>query len=254
MKFANLSTDYAISAVEGKGHDRCLVTPDFVGIADGATPLDPSWPSDPGEFAAFALGELARGSKQVRADIVTVWRQAISRTANEFSVVEPQLSCSVTVARQTGDIIEVTCLGDCGAIILYHDGSIMSMRDDVISKFDNEADGASSEEAQRILLRNRSSLNTLGGYWAFSANTDAADHILTSRIRFDELENLVLYTDGFYRLRDYYKILRSDKELLQLVCKLGATAAIERLRQYENSLPKGTLRPADDAAIIICST
>jgi serine/threonine protein phosphatase PrpC len=253
MKFADLDTNYAVSAVKGKGHDRHFIRPDFVGIADGATPLDPSWPSNPGEFAAFALAELARASRQEHADIVTVWRQAISRAANEFSVVEPQLSCSLAIARRTGDVIELACLGDCGAIILCRDGSLMSIRDDVISEFDSEADGASGEEVQRILLRNRASLNTLGGYWAFSANTDAADHILTSRIRVDELENLVLYTDGFYRLRDYYKILQSDEELLQLVLEIGPPAAIDWLRQYENSLPGGTPRPADDAAIIVAS-
>jgi hypothetical protein len=253
MQFAGLEADYALSAAEGKGQDRHLIMSHFAGVADGATPLDPSWPSNTGEFAAFALRQLAQDSEQADMDIRTVWRYAISAAAREFSVVEPQLSCGIAMARQTENTVELATLGDCGAIVLLRNGSVIGIRDDRLSELDHEVDVASGEEAQRKRLRNRASLNTPSGYWVFAAKIEAADHILTRRINLDEVEKLVLYTDGFYRLRDLYHIFDQDKELLELVRKIGARGALESLRQYEKSLPNGTPRPLDDATLVVCS-
>jgi len=111
-------------------------------------------------------------------------------------VVEPQLSCGIAMARQTGDVVELGTIGDCGAIILLRCGSVISIRDDRLSELDHEVDAVRGEEAQRRRLRNRASLNTPGGYWAFAARTEAADHILTRRINLDEVEKIILYTDG----------------------------------------------------------
>jgi hypothetical protein len=254
MQFATLSADYALSAAQGKGQDRYLIKAHFAGVADGATPLDPSWPSNAGEFAAFALSELAQASEQADMDIRTVWRRAISRAAKEFSVVEPQLSCGIAMARQIGDVIEFGTLGDCGAMILLRRGSVIDIRDDRLSELDHEVDAVRGEEAQRRRLRNRASLNTPSGYWAFAAKTEAADHILTKRVNLDDVDKIVLYTDGFYRLRDLYHIFQSDSELLEFIGKLGARGALESLRHYEKSLPGGTPRPLDDATLVVCSS
>lgn len=252
MDFAGFPANYAASAAPGKGQDRYLIRSDFIGVADGATPLDSSWPSDSGAFSEFALNELAGASEMAEMEIVSVWRQAISKTAQHFSVIEPQLSCGVAIARRSGDTIETSTLGDCGAIILDRRGSIISIRDNRLSELDHEVDLASGEDAQRKKLANRDSLNSPGGYWAFSANTDAADHILTSRIRLQDLECLILYTDGFYRIRDPYDKVQNDRQLLKLVRDLGAAGSIEWLRKYENSLPTGPTRPFDDATLVIC--
>ena len=244
-----------MSPIERKGQDRLLVTPRFIGVADGATPLDPSWPANVGDFAADALHELATASANEARDIRAVWRQAITTTAAKFSVKEPELSCGVAMARPVRDSIEIATLGDCGVIVRCTDNSLVSLRDTRLSVLDEEAASAIGPEMQRRLAYNRASMNTPAGYWVFAAHPGAADHICTKQIPMSEVVDLLLFSDGFYRLRDPYGIISGDGALVTMVRKLGPAQAIQQLRDYEyanNNIDKiGDPLAPDDATLVL---
>ncbi len=257
MRFSGLRTSQAMSSAKGKGQDRLLITPTFIGVADGATPLDPSWPANVGEFAAEALRELAAAGAEEGAEIREVWRKAITKTAAKFSAKEPELSCGVAIARRVKDTVEIATLGDCGVIVLHTDKSLVTLRDTRLSVLDEEAAAASGTEERRRLVYNRAAMNTPAGYWIFAAHPAAADHILRRQIPLGNIAGLLLFTDGFYRLRDPYGLVGDDRALMTLVRELGPEGAMRQLREYEESDSSHVgivgLRAPDDATLVMAT-
>ena len=176
----------------GKGHDRHLSADGFVGVADGATPLEAGWP-DSGEFAAFALSALAAG----RGTPQDAFRAAIRRAAEVYDVPDGSVSCAVAVAVFAGARVTVAVLGDCVARVELADGRSVEVTDPAVQRLDALAAGEpDAERARRRLLEHRRTMNTDGGYWIFARDPRAADHLRSLTVDEDELVSLTLLTDG----------------------------------------------------------
>jgi len=179
----------------GKGHDRVMRGPDFLAVADGATPLHPSWP-DAGDFAQSALALLCEYSQDDRLSIQQVWRAAIEMAAYSITVPAVQVSCAVAMARENNGCTEVAVCGDCTAFIKMRNRSTIEIRDERVRLLNAEADaswGAGSVSKQHV----RELMNTDDGYWIFSINPVMTDHIVNVTAPTEDIDSILLFTDGF---------------------------------------------------------
>jgi hypothetical protein len=191
---APFDVDSLVVSHPGKGHDRVLVEDDFVGVADGATPLGTDWPNA-GDFAATALrclAERARDQSLAR----DFWSAAILAAAARTGAVQPRASCSAAVVRGIDDDrLEVSVLGDCTALIEVR-GRTVRLYDPTIQRLDHLVTAYEDEARAAVLLRHRRLMNSPGGYWIFATDPAAADHLHTARVARHELSALLLHSDG----------------------------------------------------------
>ena len=244
---------FAVSAVndsaQGKGHDRILCTRGFAGVADGATPLALDWPQDVGAFAAAALESLARLSRE-ELTMQEVFQRAIVEVSAEFRVEEPFLSTGVAIVRAVGRDLEVATLGDCGALVV-EGADVVQLQDQSLTRLDAAA-RASGPRQDQELVRNRRLMNRPEGYWIFARNHEAAQHVLVHRVPAEGVRAVLLYTDGYYRLVEPYRVLRNVEELLA-AAEAGLSTTLTELRHHERVQPAGSgaLSRADDASAVL---
>jgi len=174
-----------------KGHDRYLVGDDFLGVADGATPLRPEWP-DPGPFAAAALSALRSEVSAAAFDVRAVFDRAIRRAASPGPIV----SCAVAVAMWHGADLTIAVLGDCAATVSLADGTSITVTDPAVTALDHAAFGGHPDEVQARLLEHRLGMNQPGSYWIFADQPAAAEHVTSETVPADLVTGLVLETDG----------------------------------------------------------
>lgn len=256
LDFGQLHIEHAVSPVPEKDQDRLLITADFIGVADGATPLSPTWPRNVGAFAGAALGELAAASRLKEIRVTEVWRTAIMASAREFSVTEPTMSCAVAFARVLAgtESIEVSSIGDCCIIIGYRDGSVRRLTDPRLPQLDRVAMASGGREVRRLQLENRARMNTDDGYWIFAADPRAADHVMSAHLDVAELDALAICTDGFYRALDTYHLVADDGDLLAMIRSRGPQGAVAEVRRFEatHGAEFAGSRP-DDATVVLAS-
>jgi hypothetical protein len=177
----------------GKGHDRVLCRDGFLGVADGATPLIATWP-DAGAFAALALAELARSAGIAAGR--DMWSAAMVAAARRSSARAPVVSCSVAVVRAVGRVTELAVLGDCTAIVETSTGKRAQVHDDTPRRLDAAVARSAPAGRQAALLHNRQAMNSPGGYWIFSTDPAAAEHVRVARLATDAVRTVLLFTDG----------------------------------------------------------
>jgi hypothetical protein len=223
------------SDMPAKGHDRSVVQPGFLGVADGATPLESDWPANVGEFARVALTSLARFSADAKTGIRDVWQRAIAATSEKFELTGPRLSSGIAMARLVDGDLEFALIGDCEIVVELVSGEILRLFDGRLRTLDAIAAGKpDSEQEYQQLLATRASMNSAGGYWIFAGDTDAADHTVNERLPASEVAAFLLYTDGFYRLVEPYGVAGSAEDLLTMVRERGLAAMVSLLRERES--------------------
>ena len=105
-----------------------------------------------------------------------------------------------------------------------------------------------------LLREHRMHLNTPGGYWALGLEPEAVDHMATGILEPPPSGEVLLLTDGFYRLVDTFAAL-SPQGLLARVRDDGATTLVKLLRQLEELDPECLQHPRlkafDDASAVL---
>lgn len=182
-----------------KGHDRFLCTTDFIGVADGATPLAEGWP-DAGEFALSALTSLAETITAIgdrHTDVRDAFARAIGRTMQPGA--GPTVSCAVAVAAWHRGNLTLAVLGDCTARALTRDGHVISLHDPTVAHLDAAVQGLDPDDRHAQQLANRRAMNRPETYWIYAGSEEAAQGVLTCTVPARELTWIELYTDGFVR-------------------------------------------------------
>lgn len=245
---ARYTTYSYLTGYVGKGHDRLLTADSFLGVADGATPLDPAWP-DPGGFADRSLHGLMRSARF--ASVEQMWGRAIASTASgEAGYRGPNVSCAATVARSAGNGVEFSMLGDCIVLAKDSAGQVRLLYDDRIPKRDQAVAALPAGEARAAALYlNRMNMNSDASYWIYSTDPRAAGHVQSMWIDKADLETFLLCTDGVLSVTAERR--RGGKlSALERLVDLFSSLDLEGLSARINSL-LATGLASDDMAIII---
>lgn len=188
--------------------DKIYTTPNAVIMLDGASAFVPV-PVAASTYAAH-LGQQLRGAleAQPHAELSAVLGKAIGDTAHTLQLQPGESpSSTVTVARQTGDHIDLLMLGD--NLVITPDGTLTDDRMDALDLAPRRqyrerlSAGSGYDEQHKAILRELQTeqahhRNHEGGYWIAEADPFAAEHAVTTQRPHSTTPWLVLVTDGAY--------------------------------------------------------
>jgi Protein phosphatase 2C len=249
----------------GKGHDAGLVSDGFVGLADGSTPLLDSDAIDAHAYACIALDRLRRHRSLVPEEM---FRRALAEAEAPSGSIAHRPSCTTIALTAIEGHLFAALLGDCLGAIRHRDGRCTVAWDRRLDRFDGPvaaqmasdvADGRSLEAAREAagpqLLANRNEANTEGAYWLFADDPTAAGHLSLISTPLEEVEEVLLCTDGFTRLIDPFGIAGDAEELIRRAASDGLAALGSELRAAETAPESFTRFPrldvSDDATAIL---
>ncbi|WP_378733675.1 hypothetical protein [Nocardia brasiliensis] len=190
------------------GDDRVLVSANWIAMLDGATAFDPTVPPA-STYVDVLAGELRRRLDSDQ-DLQTVLSDAITATAGLLRLQRGHApSSTVSLLRTNGETVDLLVLGD-SPIAVGHDGSHDLITDRRIAELNlpeseqykrRLAAGGGYDEHHHNLLRSlqrkqREHRNQPGGYWIAEADPSAANHAVVANYRLDEIDWVVLATDG----------------------------------------------------------
>jgi len=255
-------------------------------VVDGATGVAGrtyvAGPADGSDAAWYArrLGR-ALATQPPNGDLPRTMAGAIADVAAQWAAVaEPDVptyglpSAAVAYVRWRGGVLSYAGLGDCSVLVRAAGGPARPLGPAGVSKAEvalNAAvrklqdEGVSDPEARRQALMDRlrtarGRMNRPGGYWIFSIEPAAADHLNLDEVRFAAAEpdgaggHVLLATDGFHRLVDPYGLYDPDG-LVRAAADKGLEALYAELRAVEAAdadcrrFPR--IKPADDASAVL---
>lgn len=176
-----------------------------------------------------------------------------------------QLSAGIGIVRKHGDVFEAYVLGDVEISLESKRGECLVVTDSSIKDLDSQVVDLMRRNHQRegqevfkgftgqeldLLIRNRSRMNTPGGYFILGHSLDAVDMGIYKEFRVGDIEKCLLATDGIVPLSLRY----SRKSLLESIGKKGVREMIKELRGIEKSdsdrSRMGRLKVHDDATLV----
>lgn len=185
----------------------------------------------------------------------------------DINSLEPheQLSAGIAVVRKNKNTLEAYVLGDVeitaedksGICYVITDTALKELDSEVIelmrrNKYrENEVVFKGFTEAElEILIRNRSRMNTDGGYFILGHSEDAIDFGIYKELDITQINRCLLSTDGIVPLSVKY----SRETLLDQIRSKGVKNIIKELRGIEEMDKEkrfiGRLKTHDDATVV----
>ncbi len=250
-----------------------------VWVMDGATGLSDhpliAGPSD----AAWFVGQVDAGLRTALAEPVATQAalvQAVRATAHAAKglsdtsgVGHHELPCAsfVAVRRVDEETLEFANLGDCKLLWREGGGSVGNFGTCGVAALDeliaaqvaaDLARGMAPEvvrqNAKALARENRKLMNRPGGYWILDLSGEGAPHLQLQTERPAMAMDLLLMSDGFYRLVDVYGAY-DDAGLLEAATREGLASLYDQVRAIEAGDPECRAyprnKPRDDAAAVL---
>lgn len=189
------STPWEIQALDipksGKNHDAWSSSGRAIAVADGATPLDASWPQDLKAFSVAATASLV--ASEPGKPMAEVWSDAISELREQFEPAGYRRTAGVGFARVVGDRTEFATLGDVACLIGTVHGTFRLL-DRRLRDLDAQAVAAGW--TREVLIANRMKVNRPDGYPIFGDEPAASAEITTMSFDSCDVISFAILTDG----------------------------------------------------------
>jgi hypothetical protein len=284
-----------ISDPGGAGVNEDVVghTHKAVWVLDGATGLSKTrllpGPSDAAWLAASYSRFIHENLENSEMDLRSFFGSLISAVVHSFDAERLRKpneryempSAGLAFARLWGQRLQFATLGDCRIILRVQDSKNLSIGadDSVITTPSSPLQQLDDKIIHRIMellqsgkvrdykearhavqeeLRyNRALMNVEGGYWVLGLDVNAARHLESGMIEFDNEQMVqgVLLSDGLYRLVDTFGVYANDAAFLAASRTKGLSVLLAELRMLEDDDPEcrvyPRLKPKDDATGIL---
>ena len=151
---------------------------------------------------------------------------AVAERFYEITSIDPTQttntsSASLSAVTVVEDRVDCYALGDCSSIVYFKDGTAPKLiRQNLVAQFDNVAiaemvkiakekgidvcETISLPEIRSILAANRKKMNAPDGYWILSFQKEAIDHMEKHSFPKDNVEGILMFTDGLNLMTDYF--------------------------------------------------
>lgn len=232
-------------------------------VLDGATMLkDSVYPASVfvKEFIDVFSQQIADSSSLWEAvnGTVSVLRERRS-TGDDFDPTRIPSSASGIFVYETDDEIQVLTIGDCTAILSgrlgikkVYSGEVEAYDQKVIRRMielhkttgADIADLVLSDEIRDMLVENRKMMNRPGGYRILALNLGPVNEKDILSVKKDEVDQIVLYSDGFHQMEK--DIIGGETDCSLLYKKLRET---ENADFCLNAYPR--FKKSDDASILV---
>ncbi len=245
------------------GEDRLCLLENMYCVLDGATPIKRTTFAgyhSSAEWMADCLAEHIKKEPDYLQPYPLMCKSfvdAVETVRNTFENVH-DLPCLTTAALQCRDRqLQCWVLGDCSIYLLMKDGELCRITDTRVAHFSEKTvqvktaainrgeDPATAVLEQRI--RNKAMMNQLGGYWTVGFNGDFANEFVECTVEADQVQAVLLCTDGLDRLFTHYgvapqEVLSEEMPLKDAVCLL---------REKERNEKNANVKKHDDVAAIL---
>ena len=162
--------------------------------------------------------------------------------------------------RCEGGSVDFAALGDCVAIVrsgshTHFVGQLDLIRAEHALNRQQLAEPAGKAGGYANARETRGLMNTEGHHWVFSLHPEAAARAETDRVRVSEGDNVLLMSDGFFRLVEPYGICTVETLMDRALEEDGLLALIRDLRNAERNpeddVKIGRLKTKDDATALL---
>lgn len=202
-----------------KDQDRVGVGPDCLVVADGVTPLQPGEGARVQAFTESVIATCLAGGGEPLEEIL---RRAATATPGEAGEVP---ACALAAARVIGHTLELSSVADSIAAARCRDGRVFVCMDErngpvearTITRFYRAVlDGVTPEEARREIREDmregRAGRNQPGSYWVVADDPAVAEEAEVLRLPLDEIETVLVASDGFTRAWEVLGVLGGLEE------------------------------------------
>ena len=217
-----------------KNHDAYNITPHAITVADGATPLNETYPTDVGQFAQDACTEI--NTQLSTHNMTKAYRNAITTLQQTYPPAGHLRTTGTGTAHIQQNIITFATLGDVTCYIQTSNKTI-TLQDQRLIKLDNTIPDNSPLTSY---LHNRTLANTNKGYPIFADNPNTANHLTQTTMPTANIQAFIIATDGAWRLFN-----TTPTDFITMATRQGLTQTLTR---YQN---KTSYTYTDDATIIL---
>jgi hypothetical protein len=251
----------------GPNQDRVRATSQCVFVLDGAS-AQRRQRLDGGGYAERLADHLVQAYEDAPdRTLPAIVRSAIQAVTQEIR--DDQVpSSTVTIARSSETALEVLVLGDSTAVIFLRDGRTEVLCDDRLNVIGGPLRQAYQEalrqgggfgpelrerlarlQAEQMRMRNRR-----GGFWIAATDPEAADEALHRRFAAEDVEAVLLATDGAADGVSVYQLM-TWREALQFVRRNGVgsfVAGVEAAEQSDSDARRWPRsKPHDDKSVAL---
>lgn len=233
---------------------------DAVWVLDGATGVWPEQRLSAASDAAWLADEISRAMAQAHdpgLDARAVLARAIGAVAGkarrfcDLDAIPPAHlpSASFVAARRVARGIELSNLGDCALLWRAHGASAKRFGSSAVTKLEAEftaalashrAAGKTRAQAREavvdLLRRQRALMNRPDGYWIVDLSGAGAPHVQTLMLDPQVMGELLLMSDGLYRLVEVFGRY-DDDALMDAAASRGLADLMAELREIERGDP-----------------
>lgn len=231
--FINWTIEKIFQPYPNKNHDAYNISSNAITVADGATPLDETFPTDISAFAADAC-------IMINQELTTLYtpeayQNTIENLKQKYSPAGYKRSAGIATAHINNNNLTFSTLGDVTCYIQTN--KLITLRDDKLIKLDQTIPNNSP---LTDYIENRSLLNTLNGYYIFADNIIATKHLTQLTLPLKTIQSFMIATDGAWRLFDNNPAL--------FIKQAQETTLDATMKKYQKHIPL-----SDDATIILAT-
>lgn len=257
--------------------DFVFVTEEYGVLLDGATGLYKEkqtngntdaqvFSHELGRLLCENIANLSMSLKEVISFCLTEVHQKHFSNSQDLEAIHLP-SATLSCFRKNQDKIEIACLGDSPVIVKHKDG-LFVYQDEVLGRNEQHAIQAllveweksndfekAKASIQPLLKEFRETKNTPKGYQVLDLSQKGLLNFEPIIYSVTEIEEILLISDGFYRLVDTF-FLYQDRELLEGVKSYPESLLLldylRKLENMPNSLKKyPRLKLSDDASLVL---
>lgn len=174
---------------------------------------------------------------------------------NEKSI---QPSFAIAIVKINSGIMEIDVLSDC-YVIMKHKRKIFTYTDSRINVIVEKTkkvrefiaqNNIKGEQAIQLLtnqkLKNRELMNMSKGYWVGTIDGKAFDNTYSKKISLRDVDEVLLCTDGFYKI--FEKDICTPQDIFEE--KISLKSSVNILREYEKHNAEVGMKISDDATAV----
>lgn len=265
-----MKVDAATLAGGASNQDAYAVLGRVLVVLDGSSTYLPPVSDRNGRwFARTLLGALRDRLPDSSSSLTCILADAIAQVRDDHQLKPGSPSSTVLMTRINDDTLDVLVLGDSTLVIQHSDDTCTSITDDRLGRIAasqrqaylkqlHTGGGYDSQharlladlQAEQHLFRNQPK-----GYWIAESDPDAARHAISRTYPIDQVQALLLLTDGAAASVTTYGTPSTWHELIHQVASNGAQQALKDLHQLEETDPAGQrwprAKPHDDKTAIL---
>jgi serine/threonine protein phosphatase PrpC len=232
--------------------DRALV------VLDGSSTYPPQMSGrDGGWFARTLLEAVRTKLPSYDSSLSGILANAIAQVRDDHQLQPGGPSSTVLIARINDNTLDVLVLGDSTLVIEHPDHSCTAITDDRLANIavtEREAyvrrlrEGAGYDSEHARLLADLQAAQRLArnhgeGYWIAESDPGAAHKAISRTLPIDQIQALLLLTDGAAAGVTRYGEPNTWSELVHQVASDGARQVLDDLYQLEETDPTGQRWP-----------